>query len=132
MPGKLLDAHYLNDPKFEREKLEELKISEEERGCDLLIVAGTGLAVMPFCFTVDRVPENTPSVLVNLENTFGAGYDFEDTFGHPNRLFLQGKCDDTIIKLCKDVGWYDDLKKLIDKNKKVPVKDKKVVKNKTK
>ena len=44
------------------------------------------------------------------------GFDFCHVLEHPERLFLSGKCDDTIFKICKDVGWLDDLKKLIPKH----------------
>ena len=50
---------------------------------------------------------------MNLENTTSAGYDFEDVLNNPERLFLRGKCDETILKICKEVGWLDDLNKLI-------------------
>ena len=31
-------------------------------------------------------------------------------------MFLPGKCDDTIFKICSEVGWLNDLKKLIPKH----------------
>ena len=77
----------------------------EDGGCDLKIVIGTALAVFPFSSTPMQGGKDTPCVLINLENLEHNGFDFEDFFEHPERIFLQGKCDDVILKLCKDVGW---------------------------
>lgn len=41
-----------------------------------------------------------PQVLVNLTNTAEAGFDF-DSAEHPHRLFLQGKCDDTLAEIAE-------------------------------
>ena len=32
---------------------------------------------------------------------------------YPERLFIEGKCDDTILQICKDAGWLEDINKLI-------------------
>jgi hypothetical protein len=41
-----------------------------------------------------------------MDNThLTGGLDF--TKGD-DRLFVEGKCDETISKFCKDVGWYAD------------------------
>jgi NAD-dependent histone deacetylase SIR2 len=78
----------------------------EDGGCDLMIIVGTALAVTPFSCTVDQ-PHNDdcPRVLINLTNPKESGYDFEDILDHPERLFLQGKCDDVINKIVEEVGW---------------------------
>ena len=26
----------------------------------------------------------------------------------PNRLYIEGKCDETLTQLCRDVGWLKD------------------------
>jgi len=49
--------------------------------------------------------KEVPKVLINLENTAKEGYDFDDLYNYPERLFLPGYCDDTIKKLVKDIGW---------------------------
>ena len=36
------------------------------------------------------------------------GLDFQDMENKPNRLYIEGKCDETLTKLCKDVGWLKD------------------------
>jgi NAD-dependent SIR2 family protein deacetylase len=101
------------------------KLSEEEKkkplfengGCDLMIVAGTALAVHPFSATLLQTEKNTPKVLINMENLRHNGADFEDLYNFPERLYLGGKCDETIWKIAKDVGWHEDLKALVDKKK---------------
>lgn len=77
----------------------------DDGGCDLMITIGTGLAVFPFCATVNQPERGTPNVLINLQNCESEGFDFEDIYERPERLFLQGYCDDVIKKIAKDVGW---------------------------
>ena len=43
---------------------------------DLLIVIGTSLQVRPFNSVVERVGNKVPKVLINMENTGEAGFDF--------------------------------------------------------
>lgn len=73
---------------------------------DLVIIVGTALAVSPFNVIPQLLP-NTPKVLFNMDNTKETGgYDFLD--GNPKKLFVQGKCDETLTKLAKDCGWEAD------------------------
>ena len=73
-----------------------------------MIVIGTALAVTPFSNCVDKPLDGIPKVLWNLENTEEHEFDFEDLKEWPNRLYMHGKCDDTVWQLCKDVGWVED------------------------
>lgn len=66
---------------------------EMVRDCDLMIIMGTALAVMPFNMLVNDVPKGVHQVLINRENLKTQGFDFEKPL---NRLFLPGSCDDTI------------------------------------
>jgi hypothetical protein len=70
-----------------------------------MIVIGTALAVVPFSGTVNCAEIECPKVLMNLGNTEESGYDFCDLENNPERLYLEGKCDETVIKLVDDVGW---------------------------
>jgi hypothetical protein len=54
--------------------------------------------------------EDVPKVLINMTNTATAGFDFEDPEKFPNRLLVQGKCDEVVQDICEKVGWADDLK----------------------
>lgn len=47
-------------------------------------------------------------MLINLTNTAEAGFDF-DSSEHPHRLFLQGKCDDTLTEVAESCGWGEEL-----------------------
>lgn len=79
---------------------------------DLCIVMGTGLAVAPFNGAAkigDKDGNFMPRVLMNLENTAESGYDFANPEKYPERLWLNGKCDDTIRTICKQLGWEEDL-----------------------
>ena len=79
---------------LDREKAKQPKW--EDGGCDLLITIGTALAVHPFCSTVSMVGKDVPSVLINLQNTKEGGFDFEDIYNDPQRLFLKGYCDEVV------------------------------------
>jgi len=79
-----------------------------ERDVDLLIVMGTALAVAPFCHLVECTKKSCPKVLINMSLT--ENYDFNDKEKYPERLFVKGKCDQTIYQIAKDCGWTDDLK----------------------
>ena len=76
---------------------------------DLLIVIGTSLKVAPFNQMVNIVGEAVPKVLINLEDTATAGYDFDEPEKHPERIFLKGKSQETIQKLAEDLGWIEEL-----------------------
>lgn len=45
---------------------------------DLLIVIGTSLVVGPFNGACDYPRSHCPKVLLNMDNTADAGYDFDD------------------------------------------------------
>eukprot|EP00891_Asterochloris_glomerata_P009347 jgi/Astpho2/9347/e_gw1.00142.59.1_t len=89
---------------------------------DLLIILGTSLVVQPFASLIDRVSSRTPRLLMNLEVVgegdpllaklgMSQGLDFGAT-NHRDALAL-GKCDDSVRKLCKLMGWQGELDKLI-------------------
>ena len=78
---------------------------QKEKECDLMIVIGTALAVPPFSKAPGSVGKNVPSVLINMENLGNVGYDYDDVMEHPERLYLEGKCDATIKKIVRDCGW---------------------------
>lgn len=68
---------------------------------------GTALAVSPFNLTVQCVPQTVPKVLFNMNNTKTTSpYDFDKP--SENKIFVAGKCDETIWQLVKDLGWEAD------------------------
>lgn len=71
-----------------------------------MLVMGTGLNVLPFNMLVREPKKGVPVVLINLADT-KMSFRFKDTYNHPDRLFLEGKCDEIIAKLMKDIGWKE-------------------------
>jgi len=79
---------------------------------DLCLIMGTALAVAPFNMLPHMVAKGVPKVLFNLDNTKDTGgIDFENKDG--NKLFVKGKCDETLAKLCEDCGWKEDFNKVL-------------------
>ena len=73
-----------------------------------MIVIGTALAVSPFNQSVNKIKDKCPCILFNMENTKEHGFDFEDLESRPGRLFVKGKCDESLAKLVRDVGWIEE------------------------
>jgi len=72
---------------------------------------GTALAVSPFNIIPTQVGSNVPKVLFNMENTDKTGgQDFTKGL---NKLFVQGKCDETIRKLVADCNWIADFEAVL-------------------
>jgi len=87
---------------------------EDLHDVDLLIVAGTALAVSPFNVVPSELGWDVPKVLFNMENVFETcGIDFDEP--QYNKIFVKGKCDESILKLAKDCGWNDDFKAVLHK-----------------
>ena len=73
---------------------------------------GTALAVSPFNVIPTLVGESVPKVLFNLDNTKDTGgIDFTEENRY--KLFVQGKCDETIRKLAGDCGWTADFEAVL-------------------
>ena len=81
--------------------------------CDLLIIIGSDLAVGPFNQIVKMISDDVSKVLINLENTKEAGFDFDNSEKYPNRIFLEGKCDDVVQELAEQCGWREELQRLM-------------------
>jgi NAD-dependent SIR2 family protein deacetylase len=94
--------------------------------CDMLIVIGTSLVVMPFASLVEAVKTNVPRVLFNKEmvGTYKerlkvegkevreVGNCFLFKFGHLlNRrdLYVGGDCQESMWKFARLLGWDDEL-----------------------
>jgi len=87
-----------------------IALSQEQP--DLLLVMGTALAVRPFSLIPSFCKEKTPKVLFNMTNTKDTSqYDFCD--GKDNKIFVEGKCDETLAKLAKDCGWLEDFRETL-------------------
>ncbi len=82
------------------------------RACDLLIVIGTSLQVFPVASLVNMPPVNTARCLINMERAgpfenIGGNRDFKDHF-------IGGDINEGVWKLVDELGWREDLQKLID------------------
>ena len=110
------------------------------RTCDLLITIGTSLKVQPFASLIERVPDECPRVLINLESV-GAigevdddsddgvvslryrdeGFDFEG-LARGGREYARdvrwlGEADKGIAALARALGWEDELRELYEQGR---------------
>ncbi|TFY75767.1 hypothetical protein EWM64_g8244 [Hericium alpestre] len=69
---------------------------------DLLIIMGTSLTVYPFAALPRLVPDECPRILINLDEAGDIGY-------RSNDVVLLGPCDEIVRKLCKELGWEEEL-----------------------
>lgn len=87
-------------------------VYQDTADCDLLIVMGTSLMVMPVAAIPDWVSPTCPRILLNRElvggfrrRQRGGGTGTDD----PRDVFLQGDCDDGVRRICHLAGWEDTL-----------------------
>jgi len=88
-------------------------IEDDVEMCDLLIVLGTSLLVMPVAGIPSWVGKKCPRLLINRElvgdfateaimvKNWGGGYSRD--------VFLKGDCDDGVKDICELIGWGEDL-----------------------
>jgi NAD-dependent deacetylase sirtuin 2 len=80
---------------------------------DLLIVAGTSLVVSPANSLVYRCPTRTKRVVINKEPVGGElGIQYDSSSDRD--CFIQGDCDEIFLDLIVELGWFDDLYRMID------------------
>lgn len=82
---------------------------------DLLIVMGTSLQVTPVSLIPEMVASNCPRLLMNRElvgDFVPTGVD-----GNYRDVFEEGDCDDSVLRLCRLLGWDDDLIKMNNSTK---------------
>jgi NAD-dependent histone deacetylase SIR2 len=72
---------------------------------DLCIIMGTSLSVQPFAGLPSFCRDETPRLLINLEQVGGLGSRADD-------VLLLGDCDEGVRKLAKALGWQDELEAL--------------------
>ncbi|EFQ98988.1 NAD-dependent deacetylase sirtuin-2 [Nannizzia gypsea CBS 118893] len=72
---------------------------------DLCIVMGTSLSVQPFAGLPSLCREETPRVLVNLEQAGSLGSRADD-------VLVLGDCDGGVRRLADALGWLDELEQL--------------------
>jgi len=131
--GLILPDVVMNDDDLPDEFFEQLEKDFQE--CDLLIVIGTSLEVEPFPGMIEDPPLNIPRVLINNEPVVTYTEEVAEKngklieiskdrlsqkfkFGHffnQRDIFIGGDINDNVVKLIKELGWEDDLKKLKNK-----------------
>ena len=109
--------------KMPRQVLEQIKMDMPDmRKCDLLIVAGTSLAVQPFASFIDAVPRATPRVFINRDiDGSGRRGEYDDPggqhmwgkCGNYRDVLLRGDSDRVVTKLCRELGWLQELQAMI-------------------
>merc|ERR1712167_390921 len=89
--------------------------------CDCLLVLGTSLKVSPFNTLIQLPKEHVPRVLINNEKVGTAkeiwgGFRFDHKENYRD-LFLDGKCDDVVDEMAKELGWDKELDSLVSRAK---------------
>ena len=87
-------------------------IDDDVANCDLLLVFGTSLLVMPVAGIPSWVSKTVPRVLFNLEPAGGIGSGISKHLRQD--LFVQGDCDASVRSLCKLAGWSNEFEALIE------------------
>jgi len=79
--------------------------------CDLLIIIGTSLTVQPFASLTERVGQECPRLLINMEKA-GSGFMFGKS-GNFRDVALLGDCDSSCRSLAQKLGWEKELDALV-------------------
>jgi thiamine pyrophosphate-dependent acetolactate synthase large subunit-like protein len=66
----------------------------------MIIIIGTTMSVAPFSKLPDHAPNSTQRVIINNEPI---------SIQREHDIFIQGDCDETIIEICKKLGWEKEL-----------------------
>jgi NAD-dependent deacetylase sirtuin 2 len=92
------------------------------RKCDLLIILGTSLVVQPFASLIDRVGEDCPRLLINMEKAgvasrldqivSGSGLQVDSPGNYRDVCWL-GDCDQACMELAEGLGWGEELKEML-------------------
>ncbi|CCX34054.1 Similar to NAD-dependent protein deacetylase hst2-1; acc. no. Q5AW69 [Pyronema omphalodes CBS 100304] len=78
---------------------ESLDLVEE---ADLVVVMGSSLSVYPFAALPQRVLDDTPRLLINMEKVGEIGSRRED-------VVWLGECDDGVRELAENLGWWEEM-----------------------
>ena len=128
MPSRffqLMDRDFNSDKRDNRDNRDVDYLSSDAQACppekaELLIVAGTSLAVHPFASLIDAGPASMPRVLVNRERVgenassvfdpSANGFDFR---GGGRDHFVQDDTDDAFTAIAALLGWEEELQELV-------------------
>lgn len=82
-------------------------LSRDFSKCDMLIIMGTSLRVHPFAGLIERVKDECPRMLINMEPVARSVLKDEH-----RDYFLGGTCDDGVRKFATIMGWDEELERL--------------------
>lgn len=82
---------------------------------DLLIVMGTSLKVAPVSLIPEMVHSRTPRILMNRELV--GDFAAPGTYGNHRDVYLEGDVDDSVRRLCRLLGWEQELLDLNEKTR---------------
>jgi len=83
-------------------------VEELRKDCDFLIIIGSSLVVYCFNMLPGMVKENVPRLIINNEMPEILKED-----KRPNDVFLEGDCDEAIIKVVKILKWEKEFTNLM-------------------
>ncbi|KAJ3034827.1 NAD-dependent protein deacetylase sirtuin-2, partial [Rhizophlyctis rosea] len=98
-------------------------LQDDFQRCDLLIVVGTSLQVMPFAGLINHVNEHVPRLLINREicgvtGSAFSGFDFEgDVQKYRRDARFLGDCDEGCRRLAELLGWGEELEELVRRHR---------------
>ena len=101
------------------EKLQECK------DVDLIIIMGTSLKVQPFASIPYLTNPKADILVINMENV--GGYEFHRLYS--NSLIIEGKTDESVIKLLNDCNMIDEFKEFMKNEYKDEFKDDNEIEN---
>ena len=92
---------------------------EESKDVDLIIIMGTSLKVQPFASIPYLTNPKADIVVFNMEKV--GEYLYDRLYNHS--LFIQGKTDESVVKLLKDLNLLDEFKEFMKKEYNEEFKD---------
>ena len=103
--GEALPSHFWNN------------ITSDFQSCDLLLVFGTSLVVSPFNSLVTKPGSGVPRVYINMTRPGAAGgllgwvmkLGTNVDFTRHSDLVMLGDCDESVVRMCDQLGWRRDL-----------------------
>ena len=92
---------------------------QECEDVDLIIIMGTSLKVQPFASIPYLTNPKADIVVLNMESV--GGFQFNKLYS--NALFIEGKTDESIVKLLKDMNMFNEFKDFMKKEYNEEFKD---------
>ena len=94
---------------FPKRFFEKLKECKENNNIDLIITMGTSLKVYPFASIPYEMNPKADIIVFNMERV--GEYPYDSLLS--NALFIEGKTDESVVKLLKDINMFEEFKDFI-------------------